>query len=50
MPGQSGAPGKEGLIGPKVWGFLTVDIRWTRKVMVGSWGFQVKEGCGRLGH
>lgn len=53
MPGQLGAPGKEGLIGPKVRGLSTVGIGgsgWARKVMVGSWGFQVKEGGGRLGH
>lgn len=53
IPGQSGAPGKEGLIGPKVRVLSTVGIGgsgWARKVMVGSWGFQVKEGGGRLGH
>lgn len=27
MPGQSGAPGKEGLIGPKVQGLLIMDTR-----------------------
>lgn len=27
MPGQLGAPGKEGLIGPKVRGLSAVDIR-----------------------
>lgn len=26
MPGQSGAPGKEGLIGPKVQGLLIMDM------------------------
>lgn len=34
VPGLSGAPGKEGLIGPKVWCLSTVDIEgsgWDRE-------------------
>lgn len=53
MPGQSGAPGKEGLIGPKVWSLSTVDIRGVRLGKEGHgrvMAFQVKEGCGKLGH
>lgn len=32
MPGQSGAPGKEGLIGPKVQGLLIMDMKGVESV------------------